>query len=275
MKSTRLFFGCLFPACAILLLSVTSSAQEAEPLLLTVSYVQDGKKIVEQEGYTTAEMVLQVGTTRRNYADRWDALMQMKMDSVSRAGGGLSEIMKARASVPRPAWRKAVYMNYPSEGVLTGTAQVFKRHYYEEPIEDMSWRLLSDTMTIVGYPCRSAECDFRGRTWRVWYAPDIAVDAGPWKLHGLPGLILLAEDASKDFRIECVGLEKGRPGEEMPEPYLHKFIKSSRKEIKKAITFKFKDFDGFCKSVGLPSQGWGPDGKPIKHLPETAVFMEN
>lgn len=269
----RLLLLGLVALCGILS-SLALSAQE--PLLLTVSYVQDAKKVVEQDGYTTAEMVLQVGTTRRNYADRWDTVMQMKMDSVSRAGGGLSEIMKARASVPRPAWRKAVYMNYPSEGVLTGTAQVFKRYYYEEPIEDMEWRLLPDTMTIIGYPCRRAECDFRGRTWRVWYAPDIAVDAGPWKLHGLPGLILQAEDSTETFRMECVGLEKGKSGETMPDPYLSKHIKSTRTKIMEATTYMEKDWIGFAKSQGIQHpQGWGPDGKPLKYPPHTAVFMDN
>jgi GLPGLI family protein len=33
--------------------------------------------------------------------------------------------------------------------------------------------------------------NFRGRNYYAWYAPDIAVYSGPWKLNGFtPGMIL-------------------------------------------------------------------------------------
>ena len=41
------------------------------------------------------------------------------------------------------------------------------------------------------YPYRY---EVHGKQWRVWYCEDIPASAGPWKLRGLPGLIVKAED---------------------------------------------------------------------------------
>ena len=34
---------------------------------------------------------------------------------------------------------------------------------------------------------------FSGREWNVWFTEEIPVSLGPWKLNGLPGIILQAE----------------------------------------------------------------------------------
>ena len=46
--------------------------------------------------------------------------------------------------------------------------------------------------------CNLATTKFRGREWKVWFTEEIPVSLGPWKLGGLPGLILKA-DADDDF----------------------------------------------------------------------------
>ena len=48
-------------------------------------------------------------------------------------------------------------------------------------------------MTIGGYLCKTATCQLHGRQWTVRYCEDIPTTAGPWKLCGLPGLIVAAE----------------------------------------------------------------------------------
>ena len=48
--------------------------------------------------------------------------------------------------------------------------------------------------TICGYVCNIAEGFYGGRQWIVKYAPEIPTQNGPWKLTGLPGLILDAAD---------------------------------------------------------------------------------
>jgi GLPGLI family protein len=42
------------------------------------------------------------------------------------------------------------------------------------------------------YQCKTAVCQLHGLKWTVRYAEDIPTTAGPWKLCGLPGLIVEA-----------------------------------------------------------------------------------
>ena len=96
----------------------------------------------------------------------------------------------------------------PSEETLT-----FYSHfgedlgYYTEPLAEMEWTMVEDsTANVLGYECIMAESDYHGRHWKAWFAPEIPMSFGPWKLHGLPGLILKAE-ADGGFSFMATGLE--------------------------------------------------------------------
>lgn len=79
-----------------------------------------------------------------------------------------------------------------------------------EDAEVPEWELTHLRDTIAGYSCHAAETTFRGRRWRAWFSTEIPIELGPWKLHGLPGLILGAEDAEGTFRWRCVGMTRPR-----------------------------------------------------------------
>ena len=79
--------------------------------------------------------------------------------------------------------------------------------YYTEPLSEMQWTIVEDsTATVLGYECVMAESDYHGRHWKAWFTPEIPMSFGPWKLHGLPGLILKAE-ANGGFSFLATGLE--------------------------------------------------------------------
>ncbi len=79
-------------------------------------------------------------------------------------------------------------------------------HYTYEEAGDLKWTLLDDTLTVTGYLCHKAKATCGGRTWYAWYTEDIPTSAGPWKLQGLPGLIVKAEDAEGIFCFEMFEL---------------------------------------------------------------------
>lgn len=101
-----------------------------------------------------------------------------------------------------------IYRNYPKYEVTTVyTTLLVDEVQYEEKTEYPNWQFADSTRVIQGYECHLAYADFRGRRWHAWYAPDIATAEGPWKLIGLPGLILEAYDEGRHYVYECAGLE--------------------------------------------------------------------
>ena len=71
------------------------------------------------------------------------------------------------------------------------TDNVGGEHYrYQENLPDFNWSISPEQKKILGYTCQKAMCNFRGRTYEAWFTTEIPVKDGPWKFHGLPGLIL-------------------------------------------------------------------------------------
>jgi GLPGLI family protein len=77
---------------------------------------------------------------------------------------------------------------------------------------------MNETKKIDSFICQKAVGNFRGRTWYAWYVKEIPVSTGPWKLHGLPGLIIEASDSLDEvkFIFESLSIPPGR-NPEIPE----------------------------------------------------------
>lgn len=102
-----------------------------------------------------------------------------------------------------------VWTGYP-EGQATVREFIFP-HEYEgsEQTPDITWKLSDDTLTVCGYLCQQATATFRGVEWRVWYTEEIPSSAGPWRLRGLPGLIVEAKSEAHTFRLVELRQERG------------------------------------------------------------------
>lgn len=100
-----------------------------------------------------------------------------------------------------------IYKNYPA-GRLTHTEKICQDWFrYEEEMPSLDWELTDSVAIVLGYECQSARCKFRGREWTVFYTEDIPLTDGPWKLYGLPGLIMKASDADGHYTFECIGIK--------------------------------------------------------------------
>lgn len=120
--------------------------------------------------------------------------------------GGVIDLRKAE---PVKCMDFEFLKNYPKNGLtLFQDSWVLTTYHCIEKDETPDWQLIPDsTTTIIGYHCQLAKTNFKGRTWLAWYAEDIPVSEGPWKLCGLPGLILRAYDAQQQFYLNAIGLE--------------------------------------------------------------------
>ena len=99
-----------------------------------------------------------------------------------------------------------LYVGYPEGEVSAFDKITPNRYFYTEPLPDFGWELTDDTLTVGGYLCQKAVGKYGGRTWTAWYSEDVSAPYGPWKLRGLPGMILKAEDADGIFHFDFAGL---------------------------------------------------------------------
>ncbi|MDE6268215.1 MAG: GLPGLI family protein [Muribaculaceae bacterium] len=82
--------------------------------------------------------------------------------------------------------------------------------YYKEPIPCFDWEIVEEDSqkSILGYECLKAKVDdYHGRSWIVWFTPEIPLHDGPWKFCGLPGLILEASEPTGQHRFVATGIE--------------------------------------------------------------------
>ena len=120
-----------------------------------------------------------------------------------------------------------VWMGLPT-GQTTVREFIFP-HEYEgyEPTPDITWTLTDDTLTVSGYLCQQAMATFRGLEWHVWYTEEIPSSAGPWRLRGLPGLIVKAESEVHTFCLAKLRMEASpiTAPEQTPEVHRMKYAK--------------------------------------------------
>lgn len=87
----------------------------------------------------------------------------------------------------------AVYQNFPESGCQTVREGLLPNFYVYEERPSLDWTIVSGEEVILGYRCEKARVSYGGRTWIVSFSEEIPSENGPWKLKGLPGLILKAE----------------------------------------------------------------------------------
>lgn len=92
------------------------------------------------------------------------------------------------------------------------TKNASKQYLIQDTIRTIRWNETGLRKKIAEFNCIEAKGDFSGRTYTVWYTPEIAVPLGPWKLQGLPGLILEARDDEGAVYFSFTGLKlSGKP----------------------------------------------------------------
>ena len=93
------------------------------------------------------------------------------------------------------------YINIKDAKIISKRSLGSKNYEVYEDLQSIHWQLIpGERKTINGLKSFKAEGTFRGRTYVAWYTPDIPIRIGPWKFHGLPGLILEIKDISNQFQ---------------------------------------------------------------------------
>ena len=208
--------------------------EEIDRLLLRFTYrVRIATDTVKNsDGHYYDNQALEIG---ENF-NRYYSLFAENMDSVKfkakgqGAGGGYDPAVNLNDD--EYGTYEDIFFNYPDKGEITVYNRFHNTVYeYSEPVPSLHWDISSRTDTVLGYECFMAEAEFRGRVWRTWFTYEIPMPYGPWKLGGLPGLILKAEDADSLFVFEMVGISDFRNGDMHIYRYDERTRKCRREDI--------------------------------------------
>lgn len=151
------------------------------------------------------------------------------------SGGGPSSLFRGM--------RYSIYKNYPKNRMTVIDALGYDYYQYEEKLSPQQWTISDETREILGYECQKAECDFRGRHYTAWFAPDIPVNDGPWKFHGLPGLIMEVADGEGHYSFTIIGM---RTTEEKPILYPKLLYNKTTRTKFLQTAFRYEvDFTGY------------------------------
>lgn len=98
---------------------------------------------------------------------------------------------------------KMVYRNFKQKTIKLRQTAVGNLNAFtvDDIWLDINWKILKEKKIISGYQCQKATGQFRGREYTAWFTTEIPVPYGPWKLFGLPGLILAAHDKKGVFKV--------------------------------------------------------------------------
>lgn len=207
----------LITAIFLYLVAIAAVAQEKADILISYECVSPNKMMKP----VTSKMSLLASTTKA----KWFNDLSLWVDSLKSTPEGKAqymEILKKSCMTVEPdgstTWDLSkgpskkvytyVFTNLADNGVTLYGKFGEDQGFYKEPIDEMNWAIVEDsTTTILGYECIMAKSDYHGRQWKAWFTPEIPIPFGPWKLRGLPGIILKA-DANGGFSFVATGLER-------------------------------------------------------------------
>ena len=187
---------------------IVVSAQTTEPKNSEIECIYE-YKVTNPKGVTdTYSTILQFDRRSAKFYD----YSAFQLDSVRLSNGATKDQVEAyRIKEMRNDFffDQTVRQNEP-KGNLTVYSVITPDSYtYAESLPNIDWTLAEESDTVCGYACKKASGEYGGRTWTVWYTQDIPVTYGPWKLCGLPGLVMSATDSEGIHHFEAIVIRKG------------------------------------------------------------------
>lgn len=234
---------------ALLFQNLTAFSQELDlgtlKITYNLSYINDSSIM---QKVSNDEMILLAGKKISSFY----SFKQFMADSLKQAdeakGVAQADMMANLSKYKGSKNSYTIFKNYPAGQMTTFDKIALDRFQYEEKLSSPDWKISNEKVKILNYTCQKATAFYLGRHYEAWFTPDIAVNNGPWKFNGLPGLILRVYDTRKHYSFECTGIETLKPGKPIQLPKGN-FIKVSKAEFQKTYRRCMNDPMGYLEAT--------------------------
>ena len=202
-------------SCSLFLIGISCLYSQIEPALLEVHYVHTMQQdTLRKNKIETDSMVLRIGNNVSQFFSYhtffYDSLWN-DTEGRKKAEELTLNAFRTRQYAQKPGARTTydyIYTNYPHHKITTTSNRMIAGFSFEEDLQQQQWTKIDSSKQILGYKCKLAICNFRGREWFAWYTESIPFSNGPWKLNGLPGLILQAYNINNEYSYIATTLKE-------------------------------------------------------------------
>lgn len=209
MKRKHFFWG-------LLLITAANSSLAQETISLTVvyefRYVRD---LAKKDNPYIYNMALSLGKTTSRYCTEREyknhnksmarlKQQQQKVQPLTPTSGSAGPVKIVTGSPTLFVGRSGILIkeevmkNMPGRKMAMNGIIGTNIYTVETALPAIKWTLQPEKKTIDKYTCQRAMGQYAGRVFEAWFAPDLPYPDGPWKLSGLPGLILEARDTTNE-----------------------------------------------------------------------------
>jgi len=237
--------------CAFML-AITAYAQQTYPALIKVQYNFIHVRDTTQRDKPHVETMMLLAGKEASYYTSFDRIEQ----DVNSWLGMLESRKTGIQSTGSPG--KDIYYGYfylfaQQHRSITYEATSAINYLVESETDNLNWKILKDTLNFSGIHTQKATTTYKGRNWIAWFAPELPFANGPWKLYGLPGLILEAYDDKNEVQFRFAGVEKVKPGD---------LAISKARDFSPSLIKQMKGLD--VSEIVMAAEGPTNNGGPVK-----------
>lgn len=216
-------------AFSLMLLGILSNAQNKH-FTYEYKFIPDSTKL---DKVSTEIMNLDVASEGSRFYSYtvYHADSTMKVDLEKQlANTGMINI---KPDMRKGEMRYKVSKKYPDYQIFFHN-QLLGDSYKVTEERKINWKISSEKQKIGNWNAQKAETDFGGRHWVAWFASEIPIQDGPYKFHGLPGLIVKLEDKTGSHIFTLQGVKNIS---EIPaDVFSSKEISVNRKQYQKLVS---------------------------------------
>ncbi|MDR6194579.1 GLPGLI family protein [Siphonobacter sp. SORGH_AS_0500] len=236
--------------CLIVYFILLSTYSYAQSQLGMVNYLQLEKQPSDPD--YTGNGILKFSKTNSMYTEK--SVLADKEGSETNGETNETRVY----SKPSTSNVDYIYTNFSSRQILSNERILAKYFPVKDTLIKPNWKMVPGKRKIGNYDCLKAITTFRNRTYTAWFTPAIPISAGPWKLWGLPGLILEATSSDEVVRFLFQSIQLTPAGPALNAP------KESRKPVtlSQFVTFRKEKFNRL-KKAGMATGSFKNNGVTV------------